>query len=171
MVWDSAIFRATNLGQNEGSVETSEKILFNSDDILLNDQIINNTEFDIRRALGKQARIRREFSHKIEDTGFEGIDPIISGTIKTENILEAEYKIKRWLLEDQFTTPLPMGRFGLRLNDNPVFNLTPNAERGYMLERIRLIRPGTHRGKLQFIGFLKFNGAIGTPNNRGEYVW
>ena len=90
MAWDSAIFRATNLGQNENSIETADKILFNSDDILLNDQIINNTEFDIRRALGKQARLRKEFSHKIEDNGFEGTDHIISGTITTDNILVPE---------------------------------------------------------------------------------
>ena len=168
---NSAIFRTTGAGENEGTVSASEKIEFNEAVVEDSDQIVTRTEFEMSRAFGKQSRIRKTFSHKIEDTGFQGLDPVITGVIRTANIEETEYKIKRWMLEDQFNSNYKHGRFGLRLDDNPVFNVTPVATRGYFLERIKLIRSGSHRGKLEFIAFLRYDGAIGTPNGSGEYRW
>lgn len=171
MTGQSSIYRCTDEEDTETSLDDSEKIQFNESPITTVDQIITRTEFEMTRALGRQPRVRRDFSHLIEDTGFEGLAPIITGVIKTESLLDTEHKIKRWMLEDQFTSDFSLGRFGLRLNDNSVFNVVPDSTRGYMLERFRLIRPGEHPGKLEFICFMRFNGAKGSPNDDGEYLW
>lgn len=65
----------------------------------------------------------------------------------------------------------PKGRFGLRLNDFTALNLTPTADRGYILSNVEFIRDGETKGKLQFVATLRFNGSIGSPNASGQYIW
>ena len=90
---------------------------------------------------GKQARIKTSRSHKIKDTGFEGIKPVISGFIVDPENQNAEIKAKTWMIEDQDNTNYPFGRFGLRLDDNDAFDTNPTALRGYYIEEIVFRRP------------------------------
>lgn len=171
----SSIFRLTAPGGTETLV--FDKIEFN-DGAILPDSMsyINGSQFSLRRALGKQARIRKTDvvqtrSHKIKDTGFEGIKPVVTGfIIEPENQL-AELRAKTWMIENQDSTSFPFGRFGLRLNDNTAFNCNPTAERGYYIEEITFRRPAQFKGKLEFTATLRWDGDVGQPDMNGHYLW
>lgn len=110
---------------------------------------------------------------KLQDTGVQGITVFVTGSIQDPQVdgLDTAQKFKQWMLEDKTSTALPKGRFGLRLNDFTALNLTPTADRGYILSNIEFIRDGDTKGKLQFVATLRFNGSIGSPNGSGHYIW
>lgn len=110
---------------------------------------------------------------KLQDTGVQGITIFVTGSIQDPQVdgLDTAQKFKQWMLEDKTSTALPKGRFGLRLNDFTALNLTPTADRGYILSNIEFIRDGDTKGKLQFVATLRFNGSIGSPNGSGHYIW
>lgn len=110
---------------------------------------------------------------KLQDTGVQGITIYVTGSIQDPQVdgLDTAQKFKQWMLEDKTSTALPKGRFGLRLNDFTALNLTPTADRGYILSNIEFIRDGDTKGKLQFVATLRFNGSIGSPNGSGHYIW
>ena len=166
---NSSIFRFTSPGNTESNIV--DKIEFNGGVVPDSMSYINGSSFTMRRALGKQARIKTTRAHKIKDTGFEGIKPLITGFIKSPANQLAEFKAKTWMIEDQDSTDFPFGRFGLRLNDNPAFNCTPTSTKGYYLEEITFRRPGQFKGKLEFTAALRWDGDVGTPNGSGHYTW
>ena len=110
---------------------------------------------------------------KLQDTGVQGITIYVTGSIQDPQVdgLDTAQKFKQWMLEDKTSTALPKGRFGLRLNDFTALNLTPTADRGYILSNVEFIRDGDTKGKLQFVATLRFNGSIGSPNGSGHYIW
>jgi hypothetical protein len=170
MAGQSVIYRLTNSSGSESSAGT-DKIEFNGGLVPDTNSYINTTKFTLRRALGKQARIRTSRSHKIKDTGFEGLKPVISGFIVDPENQTAEHKAKTWMIEDQDSTNYPFGRFGLRLDDNDAFDCNPTSQRGYYIEEITFTRPKGLKGKLEFIATLRWDGDVGTPNGSGHYAW
>ena len=63
------------------------------------------------------------------------------------------------------TTGFEEGRFGLRLDDFPQLNVTPDNTPntfGYVLADVRFIRDGEHKDKVQFVATLRLSGDITT---------
>jgi hypothetical protein len=166
---DSSIYRFTTPGNTESNI--TDKIDFNGGIVPDSMSYINGSAFTLRRALGKQARIKTTRSHKIKDTGFEGLKPVITGFIRQPENQLAEYRAKTWMIEDQDNDDFPFGRFGLRLNDNPAFNTTPTSLKGYYIEEITFRRPAQFKGKLEFSATLHWDGNVGSPNGSGHYLW
>ena len=156
------------------STETlsSDKIEFNSGAVVNEQGRIIQTKFAISSSVAVNEMPGAV--DKLQDTGVQGITIYVTGSIedpKTSGALTA-HKFKEWMLEDKTTTSTyPKGRFGLRLNDFDVLNLTPGTDRGYILSNIEFIRDGETKGKLQFVATLRFNGTIGSPNGSGQYLW
>tara|TARA_R110000851_G_scaffold302607_2_gene459477 strand:+ start:122 stop:628 length:507 start_codon:yes stop_codon:yes gene_type:complete len=156
------------------STETlsSDKIEFNSGAVVNEQGRIIQTKFAISSSVAVNEMPGAV--DKLQDTGVQGITIYVTGSIedpKTSGALTA-HKFKEWMLEDKTTTSTyPKGRFGLRLNDFDVLNLTPGTDRGYILSNIEFIRDGETKGKLQFVATLRFNGTIGSPNGSGQYIW
>ena len=156
------------------STETlsSDKIEFNSGAVVNEQGRIIQTKFTISSSVAVNEMPGAV--DKLQDTGVQGITIYVTGSIedpKTSGALTA-HNFKEWMLEDKTTTSTyPKGRFGLRLNDFDVLNLTPGTDRGYILSNIEFIRDGETKGKLQFVATLRFNGTIGSPNGSGQYIW
>ena len=161
---NSAIWRATTLGA-EGSNST-DVIEFNEATIPNSTGHISNTEieFDITPAQNENAKGSID-EHQY--TGLHDIPVIITGHIQNPSSTTLTTIIKRWAIESHVNTTFPKGRFGLRLNDNPICNLTPTSARGYLLANIKLIRPPEFVGKLDFVAILIFNGSVGSS----PYAW
>tara|TARA_R110002020_G_scaffold403348_3_gene613481 strand:+ start:209 stop:754 length:546 start_codon:yes stop_codon:yes gene_type:complete len=175
----SAIWRAgttTGAGTEPATTGGTEDIIeFNSGAVVNNNGVIINTKFSMTSAVAVNEM--PSSIDKLQDTGVNGIMVFITGSIedpKTGGLDQAQ-KFKTWMLEDKTINEtnkvFPKGRFGLRLNDFNALNLTPTADRGYILSDVEFTRNGETKGKLEFIATLRFNGTIGTANGSGQYVW
>ena len=60
-------------------------------------------------------------TNDIEDMGPDGMEVTLMG--KFINNAADIVKLRDWWIEDKFTVGFTKGRFGLRLNDIPAFNL------------------------------------------------
>ena len=71
--------------------------------------------------------------------------------------------LKKWLIEDKTNPVFKKGRFGLRMDDNPIFNVTPDDSPltfGYVLANIRFIRPQDLKNMVDAIITLRFSGDV-----------
>lgn len=164
-IWRDGAEPATQVG-TEDIIEFNTGSVVNSGGYIVNTRIQLNSIVAVKENPGNAL-------DPLEDTGFSGCTVILTGSAEdpsgTGDTLA--HRFKRWMLEDKTTiTTFPKGRFGLRLNDFPAFNLTPTSARGYILESIEFGRNGETSGKVEFIATLRFNGDIGTLVG-GEYNW
>lgn len=169
---DSAIWR------DNTETAATDKLEFNDNAVINTDGNIMNTGITIDVGIARNERPGE--IDKLQDTGPSGVTITVTGTISDpEGDDSTAHKFKTWALENKTVdVTFPKGRFGLRLNDFPSFNLTPTKDRGYMLESINFIRDGITKGKLSFIAVLRFNGSpsavspeTGIPDGNGEYNW
>jgi len=164
MAGNSAIWRATSLGA-EGS-NSGDVIEFNQGALPTTTGYISTTEieFDIEPAHNENSKGTID---EYQYVGLHSIPVIITGHIQTPSSTTLTNMIKKWAIETQVNGSFPKARFGLRLNDNPIVNLTPTSTRGYLLANIKLIRPVEFTGKLDFIARLVFVGDVGSS----PYTW
>lgn len=163
----SAIWR-DNVNEDNATdiVEFNDGAVANKGGFIVNTRFIMNSAVALNENPGNQV-------DPLQDTGFEGLTVIVTGSIEDpEGIGKTmAHRLKRWMLESKrVTSTFPKGRFGLRLNDFEVFDLSPGIARGYILENIEFGREGETKGRITFIITLRFNGSVGSLTG-SEYVW
>lgn len=158
MTFNSAIWRSTGTTYTEAASSSANKIQFNEEPVITNNAIIQS-EFDIRVAIAEN---ERPFSslNELQDCGVDGVDIIITGRFSAPNTNTSITNLMTWLKGDKTTSQCPYGRFGLRLDDFPWFNVTPSASGGYLLTNVKLIRDGEVKNRSAFILTLRLNGSI-----------
>lgn len=177
MAGNSAIWR-----DGTEAAATTDKIEFNTGAVVTPGGNIMNTSFNISTGIARNERPGA--MDKLQDTGVNGVTITVTGTAEDPEGTGATlgHKLKEWALEAKtVATTFPKGRFGLRLDDFVVFNMTPTTLKGYMLENVDFRRDGETKGKIEFVLTLRFNGdetddAAGTgtgtePNASGQYEW
>jgi len=92
--------------------------------------------------------------------GLQGIDIQITGQIRqTSSVSDDLANLVTWLQEDKTVqASFPKGRFGLRMDDMPQFDVTPALTYGYVLAQARIIRDGEYKEKAGLILTLRFSG-------------
>lgn len=92
--------------------------------------------------------------------GLQGIDIQVTGQIRqTSNTTQDLANLVTWLQEDKtLQSGFPKGRFGLRMDDMPQFNVTPAPTFGYVLAQTRIIRDGEYKEKASVVITLRFSG-------------
>ena len=170
MAGNSAIWR-----DGTEAAATTDKIEFNEGSVTPGGNIMNSS-FVITTGIARNERPGA--MDKLQDTGVSGVTVTVTGTAEdpegTGKTLG--HKLKEWLLEAKtVTSTFPKGRFGLRLDDFPCFDMTPNTVKGYMLESVDIRRDGETKGKISFVIVLRFNGdetnGAAEPNVSGQYEW
>lgn len=167
MTSNSAIWRDSG---TEYVGDNNEKINFNEEPISVDGAIIAQSDFNIVSAIGINEKPKGNVN-EIQDTFVDSITLTITGSIsnpKNVSSINPFKTVKIWMLDPKtVVTTFPKGRFGLRLDDFPHFNLNPTATRAYILYDWRWIREGEWTGRVSFVATLKFNGNIGIP----PYNW
>ena len=169
----SVIWRVTSTGaEPTGTTGTEDIIEFNTGAVVNKNGFIMNTRFTLSSSVAVNEMPAS--INKLQDTGVGGIIIYVTGSIADPQTisggLKPAHKFKTWMLEDKTNADFPKGRFGLRLDDFDALDLTPHADRGYILSDIDFTRSGDTKGKLEFIATLRFNGSIGTATS-GQYIW
>lgn len=168
---NTAIFRVTNTGDTEGTVAANEKLLWNPTDINSNNKFVFSTEIFYRNSIPENAKVQGQLN-EVQDMGLDGIDVQLVCRIQnsSNDAVGSNMEIlRKWLIQDKTNASFPKGRFGLRLDDIPIFNNTPNGppgadHSGYILANIRFTRPQDHKNKVDAIITLRFSG---TPTKLG----
>ena len=108
-----------------------------------------------------------------QDCGFESLIVTVVGAVQFPDggSYDTLQRMKTWLIEAKTLSQYyPFGRFGLRLTKMPQLNLTPRAERGYMLHNLQWVQEGESISKLSFVATLRFNGVVGAKIG-DYYIW
>jgi len=163
---NTAIFRVTTAGQNEGNVPANEKLLFNPTDLQTNNGYVFASEAFYRNSIPENPKVAGQIN-EVQDMGLDGIDIQLTTRIQNSSDVSPGSKmdiLKKWLIEDKTNPVFRKGRFGLRMDDMPIFNVTPDDGPapaplfGYVLANIRFVRPEDHKNKVDAIMTLRFSG-------------
>ena len=137
-----------------------EVILFNETPVTTPVGIIFNSEFNVRNSVAENTKVDGT-GNDVQDMGLDGIDVVITGLFKdSDSDNDNIQKLMMWLNEDKTTTGYTEGRFGLRIDDFPYFNMIPTATYGYILNDIRFVRDPSKENRTGFVMSLRVGGDI-----------
>jgi len=162
---NSAIFRVTNAGDNENTVPADEIILFNPDTEGADDSLIFDTEIFYRNSIPENPKVQGQIN-EVQDMGLDGIDvQLTTKQLNSSNVSAGSVMdiLRKWLIEDKSNADFPKGRFGLRLDDIPIFNNTPTGPptppfAAYVLANARFKRPQDMKNKADITITLRYSG-------------
>jgi hypothetical protein len=165
---NTAIWRATTAqGATEAAALAENIILFNSQPVIATGSYVFNTEVNYRNATPENPRVAGQIN-EVQDMGLQGIDVQVTGQIRQSSSTSLDLShLVTWLQEDKTVqSDFPKGRFGLRMDDMPQFNVQPDTDFGYVLAQSRIVRDGEFKEKAGVVLTLRFSGdpdGLGTP--------
>ena len=165
---NTAIWRTTTAqGATEAAALAENIILFNSQPVIATGSYVFNTEVNYRNATPENPRVGGQIN-EVQDMGLQGIDVQVTGQIRQSSETDEDLAhLVTWLQEDKTVqASFPKGRFGLRMDDMPQFNVQPDTDFGYVLAQARIVRDGEFKEKAGVILTLRFSGdpqGLGTP--------
>ena len=164
---NTQLFRVTNAGDNGNTVPANEQLLFNPDpsDVDPNELFCFNSEIFYRNSIPEVPKVQGQIN-EVQDMGLDGVDVMLtcrfqnSSNVTTDSPMDI---LKKWLIEDKANTDFPKGRFGLRIDDIPIFNVSPQGppsspEYGYILANARFLRPQDLKNMANVLITLRFSG-------------
>ena len=155
---------SSKIWRDSNSIPTSDIIQFN--DGTLPDATGNMNQSDITLTSAVKGKL-----DELQDTGFSSLTFAITGFITNASTSSIPTVIKTWLLEDKTTASFPFGRFGIVLEDFPIYNIHPNANRGCMVTDWTWIREGQTKNKAGFVATVRFNSNLTGLNSGASFVW
>jgi len=137
-----------------------EIILFNETPVVAKGGHIFSSEYRIRNSVAENPKVDGN-GNDVQDMGLDGIDVQITGLIKDSDVSNTPMaKFMQWINEAKTTTGYTEGRFGLRIDDFPYFNMVPVATYGYVLNDVTFVRDPNKDNKTGFILTLRVGGNI-----------
>ena len=161
----AALSDSTNSARYGGG----EVLLFNENPIVAKGGNIFQSEFSIRNSIAENPKVDGN-GNDVQDMGLDGIDVQITGLIKDSDASnDSLTKLMSWINEGKTTSPFTEGRFGLRIDDFPYFNMVPTATYGYVLNNIVFIRDPDKDNKTGFVLNLRVGGDLRSWFNANNF--
>ncbi len=158
---NSAIWRTTTSAASEASAADADKILFNESPVVVTGNYIMMTEANWRISVPENERIAGQVNN-VQDMGLDGLDMQVTGKFKdskTTASTNSIVKLVNWMREaKKKNTAFKKGRFGLRLDDMPQYNVVPTSTFGYVLANIKTLRDPDNINVANFVLSLRFSG-------------
>ena len=149
----SAIADITNFSDGE-------IVLFNETPVQTKGGNIFSSDFSIRNSVAENPKVDGN-GNDVQDMGLDGIDVTITGLFKDSDASNTSIiKLMTWVNEAKTTTGYLEGRFGLRIDDFPYFNMVPKSTYGYVLNNISFVRDPNKENRAGFILSLRVGGNI-----------
>ena len=102
-------------------------------------------------------------NNEIQDMGVDGLDMLISGVIgdaDNDASTNSVNKLSKWLQDGNTTTLFTKGRYGLRLDNAPQWNVVPTSTYGYHIREVEFNYIGEARDLVQISIKLALGGDI-----------
>jgi len=119
---------------------------------------------DFRRAVPENEAVDAN-NNEIQDMGIDGLDITITGVSgDTDNDTASNLvnKFSKWLQDGNTTTGFTKGRFGLRLDNAPQWNVVPTSTYGYHLKNAQFQYVGEKKDITKFTFTIALGGDIVT---------
>jgi len=135
--------------------------------VLTSGQTVFQTEFTIRNSVPENESVSSN-NNEVQDMGLDGVDIQVTGELfrakdqGATGVTEDVEKLIKWMRDAKTTTGFTEGRFGLRLDDFPHFDVVPTSTYGYVLADLRFTRDGENVDKVGFIAILRLSGDLDT---------
>jgi len=133
MAGDSAIFRVTNPGDTESSVGAGDKIEFNGGLVPDPTGKMISSSWHMIRDISIHPNPNKALN-VIQDGKLGTLEVIMAGYFSSPVTSGGKVNLFDWMSESATSNPnFRYGRFGVRIDDLSEVDLTPDADRGYIL--------------------------------------
>ena len=159
---NAALWQVQSAAANgtEATAGATNTIDFNNTPITTSSQVILTSEFTIRNSVPENPRVFAD-GNELQDMGLDGVDIQITGLIKDSDSGNVPMdKIMTWTRQAKTTTGYTRGRFGLRMDDFPHFNIVPTVDFGGAIQNIRFIRDPENFNNVGFVLTIRIGGNI-----------
>ena len=147
----------------EATATTTHTQLFNPDSRNPSDgAYVAEFNVDFRRAAPENEAVNAD-NNEIQDMGIDGLDLIItglSGNTDSDTTANMVNKFSKWLQDGNTTTGYTKGRFGLRNDSSPQWNVVPTSTYGYHIRSIQFRYIGEKNDQVEFTIALSLGGDI-----------
>jgi hypothetical protein len=148
---------------NSAKWSGGEVILFNETSVNSAGGHIFNSEFNVRNSIAENTKVDGN-NNEVQDMGLDGIEVQITGLFKDVDATNNDIKkFMAWINEAKTTTGYTEGRFGLRIDDFPYFNMIPTKSTpvyGYVLNSVRFVRDPNKENRAGFVMTLRLGGNV-----------
>jgi len=125
---------------------------------------ISDIEVSFRRAVPENEAVDAD-NNELQDMGIDGLDVILTGVIGDVNndvTANPVNKISKWIQDGNTTTGFTKGRFGLRLDNSPQWNVVPTSTLGYHIKDCNFKYIGERKDLVEYVLRLSLGGDIAT---------
>lgn len=125
---------------------------------------ISDIEVSLRRAVPENEAVDDD-NNELQDMGLDGLDITLSGIIgNVDNDATANpiNKISKWLQDGNTATLFTKGRYGLRLDQAPQWNVIPTSTLGFHIKDCILKYEGERKDIAIFTLRIALGGDIAT---------
>ena len=125
---------------------------------------ITDINVEFRRAVPENEGVNVD-NNELQDMGIDGLDVILEGVIgNADNDVtgNAVNKLSKWLQDGNTTTGFTKGRFGLRLDNAPQWNVVPTSTLGFHIRSCKFQYIGDKKDMVKYTIQLSLGGDIAT---------
>ena len=123
---------------------------------------ITDIEVDFRKAIPENEAVNTD-NNEIQDMGIDGFDvtiTAITGNADNDAVTNAVNKLSLWLQSTNGVSGYSKGRFGLRLNNAPQWNVVPTSTLGMHIRTVNFKYLGEKKDQCLVVIQLSLGGDI-----------
>jgi len=123
---------------------------------------ISDISVNFRRAVPENEAVATD-NNELQDMGIDGLDITLEGVIgdadndATGNSIN---KLSKWIQDGNTIAGFTKGRYGLRLDNAPQWNVVPTTTYGYHIRDIKLNYIGENKDLVHFVILMALGGEI-----------
>ncbi len=141
-------------------------LLFNASTKVIGDggAYITDIKVDFRRAVPENEAVDSD-NNEIQDMGIDGLDFIITaigGNTDNDAVTNPVNKLSLWIQDGNTATGYTKGRYGLRLDNAPQWNVVPTSALGCHITNVNFTYLGERKDMVQLIISMALGGDIKT---------
>lgn len=126
---------------------------------------ISDISVNFRRAVPENEAVATD-NNELQDMGIDGLDITLEGVIgdadSTSDSTNSVNKLSKFIQDGNTITGFTKGRYGLRLDNAPQWNVVPHADYGYHIRDIKLNYIGENKDLVHFVILMALGGDIKT---------
>jgi len=158
--------QASAANGTEATAGASNTQLFNDTGKVIGAGIpyIDEINVDFRRSVPENEAVDAN-NNELQDMGIDGLDITItglSGNTDNDAVANMVNKFSKWLQDGNTATLFTKGRFGLRLDNAPQWNVVPTSTYGYHIRTAQFQYIGEKKDVVKFTISLGLGGDIAT---------
>lgn len=124
---------------------------------------ISDITVNFRRAVPENEAVATD-NNELQDMGIDGLDITLEGVIgdadNDSDTANSVNKLKNWIQAGNTVESYTKGRYGLRLDNAPQWNVVPHANYGYHIRDIKLNYIGENKDLVHFVILMALGGDI-----------